>query len=86
MSVEVPTDTSEILEPESVAPIVISSTAKTFWSVATDHASAAKLDSSVSKMKKTGKGRPANSTDYVLMVAISVLIVAILVFYIMGEI
>ncbi|KAH6837934.1 oxidoreductase [Perilla frutescens var. hirtella] len=85
MSVEFPTDTSEILEPESEAPTVIaSSTAKTFWSAATDHSSAAKPDSSVSKVRKTGKGRPATSADYVLMLTIFVLIIAIVVFYFMG--
>ncbi|XP_057794220.1 uncharacterized protein LOC131010624 [Salvia miltiorrhiza] len=85
MSVEFPTDSSEILEPESEAPVVIASTAKTFWNVATNHSSAANLDTSVSKAKKTGNGRPAKTADFVVLFAIFVLLIAMVVFNFMGK-
>lgn len=89
MSVEVPTDASEILEPESEAPTVVASAAKTFWGVATDYSSAPKPDSSVSNIRKIETEKPSNSADLTSMLAILVLIFSIimgLVYYFMGSV
>ncbi|XP_042017649.1 protein odr-4 homolog isoform X2 [Salvia splendens] len=85
MSVEFPTDSSEILEPESEAPAVIASTGKTFWNIATDHSSPLDPHTSVSKTRKTGNGRPAKTADFVVLFAIFFLLVAIVVFNITGK-
>ncbi|XP_042046800.1 protein odr-4 homolog [Salvia splendens] len=85
MSLEFPTDSSEILEPESEAPALIASTAKTFWNIATDHTSIANPDSSASKMRKTGNGRPAKTADFIVLFAIFFMIIAVIVFNFMGK-
>ncbi|PIM97419.1 hypothetical protein CDL12_30111 [Handroanthus impetiginosus] len=84
MSIEVTTDHSEILEPESEAPSVMASTTKTFWDMATNYSSA---DKSVPKVMKVGNG-PAKSTDFTQMLAVLVLILSFimgLVFYVIGK-
>ncbi|KAL7154846.1 hypothetical protein ABFS83_03G031100 [Erythranthe nasuta] len=90
MSIEVPTDGSEILEPESEAPTVIaSSTTITFWGIATDYSSAAKSSSnSISKTNKFGNGNnPAHATDFKSMLPVLVIVFSViigLVCYIIG--
>ncbi|KAI3465177.1 hypothetical protein Pfo_021840 [Paulownia fortunei] len=89
MLIEVPTDDSEILEPESEAPTVIASTTKTFWGIATDYLSAARPDNSVSKIREIGNEKPAKSADFKPMLVILVLILSIimgLVFYVIGSV
>ncbi|KAL0285081.1 UNVERIFIED_CONTAM: hypothetical protein Sangu_2793600 [Sesamum angustifolium] len=88
MSIEVPTDTSEILEPESEASTVITTTTKSFWDIATDHSSAGTPVNSVSKkIRKIGNEELAKSVNKPT-VAILVLILAVivgLVFYVTGR-
>lgn len=87
MSIEFPTDTSEILEPElETGPAVITSTARNFWSVATDHSSSAAAKIEDTKMRKTGNGRPAKPADFAILFAIFVMLIAMVVFNFMGKV
>ncbi|KAL2249907.1 UNVERIFIED_CONTAM: hypothetical protein Sindi_2464400 [Sesamum indicum] len=88
MSIEVPTDTSEILEPESEASAVITTTTKSFWDIAIDNSLASSPVNSVSKNGKIGNGKPAKSVTFKPTLSILVLIIAVivgLVFYVTGR-
>lgn len=76
MSIEVPTDASEFLEPESETPIVVSPSTKSFWSIASG-SSSAKLDNSLAKrIRDKAYEKPSESADYT-MVKLSLLILIV---------
>ncbi|XP_022895026.1 protein odr-4 homolog isoform X2 [Olea europaea var. sylvestris] len=80
MSMEAPTDASEILEPEYEAPPLITSTTKSFWDIAAHDSSAAKSDNSVSKRNEGSTHRKsAKSSDLNPMVAVLVVVLSIIV-------
>ncbi|CAA2997334.1 odr-4 homolog isoform X1 [Olea europaea subsp. europaea] len=80
MSMEAPTDASEILEPEYEAPPLITSTTKSFWDIAAHDSSAAKSDNSVSKRNEGSTHRKsAKSSDLNPMVAVMVVVLSIIV-------
>ncbi|GER30022.1 oxidoreductase [Striga asiatica] len=87
-STEFPEDSSEILEPESEAPIVkVSANKKTFWAIATDYSSTAISDNSVSKSKEIRSDNSWESMDLKTVISILVPSLAILVwlvFHILG--
>ncbi|KAL3845749.1 hypothetical protein ACJIZ3_003152 [Penstemon smallii] len=78
MSMEVPTDASEILEPESEAPtVMMASTAKAFWDIATDCSSEAKPDKSLSnKTRENANEKSAKPSDFQTVLAILVLVIS----------
>ncbi|KAL3617846.1 hypothetical protein CASFOL_038167 [Castilleja foliolosa] len=78
MLTEVPADASEILEPESEAPTVITSTNKTFWGIVTECPLTGKSDSSVSNTREIGSDKSYKWTDYKTILAISVLVLSII--------
>lgn len=87
MSIEFPTDTSEILEPESeTGPTVIASTARNFWSIATDHSSSAAAKAEDTRTRKSGNGRPAKPADFAILFAIFIMLIAMVVFNFMGKV
>lgn len=80
MSMEAPTDASEILEPEYEAPPLITSTTKSFWDIAAHDSSAAEPDHIVSKRNGGSTNRKsAKSTDLNPMVAILIVVLSIVV-------
>lgn len=82
---EVPTDASEILDPESEACSVIASTTKAFWSVATDYSSAPTSDKSASKINKAGNGNPAKAGDLIAILVVFISFIVGLVFYVIRK-
>ncbi|XP_051123854.1 uncharacterized protein LOC127246481 [Andrographis paniculata] len=89
MSMEVPSDDSEIMEPESNPPTATASTTNSFWDIAMGLSSATKPGDSVSKKTKNIAGtNPANFTDLKSVLSILVLIISLilgLVLYIIGD-
>ncbi|KAL2505547.1 oxidoreductase [Abeliophyllum distichum] len=80
MSMEAPTDASEILEPESEAPALITSTTKSFWDIAAHDSSASRSDNSVSKKSRGSTNRiSAISADLNPMLAVLVVVLSIIV-------
>ncbi|XP_073146196.1 uncharacterized protein [Henckelia pumila] len=76
MSIEVPTDASEILEPESESPFVETSSTISFWSIASGSPSA-KPDNSLAKnIRDKANEKSGESADYT-MVKLSLLILIV---------
>ncbi|XP_073282072.1 uncharacterized protein [Primulina huaijiensis] len=76
MSIEVPTDASEILEPESETPVVVAPSTISFWSIASG-SSSTRLDNSLAKnIRDKANEKSSDSGDYT-MVKLSLLILIV---------
>lgn len=75
MSLEIPADDSEIMEPESEAPTVVTSPAKTFWDITSDTSSSAMQAKSLADKTKRN---PAIRADFISILALLVIIVSII--------